>query len=112
MLALLGSACTAFAILAIALLTLGLNHPQAPRWVQGEATAFISGVIVTIVLGLGLGCLALTGMEILAGDTTLADVAALLGTLALVVLALRALKVGARLQGYQAAPVPIPPPAA
>jgi hypothetical protein len=111
MFAVLGSASTALAILAIALLTLALNHPNAPRWVQGEATAFLGGVIVTIVLGLGLGCLALTGAEILAGDTTLADVAAPLGALALVVLALRALKVDARMQGYQAASVPIPPPA-
>ena len=110
MLAVLGSASTALAILAIAFLTLALNHPKAPRWVQGEATAFLGAVIVTIVLGLGLGCLALTVAEILAGDTTLADVAAPLGALALVVLALRALKVGARLQGYQAAP--IAPPAA
>jgi hypothetical protein len=112
MLAVLGSACTAVAILAIALLTLAFNHPNAPRWVQREVIAFLSGVIVTIVLGLGLGCLALTGANMLAGGTTVAELAALAGALALVVLVLRALKVGARLQSYEATATPLQPPTA
>jgi heme/copper-type cytochrome/quinol oxidase subunit 3 len=109
MLAVLGSACTAFAILAIAFLALAFNHPNAPRWLQTEITVFVCAVGVTIVLGLGLGCLAVTGANMLAGGSTVAEVAALAGALALVVLVLRALKLGARLQGYQAAAMPLPP---
>jgi hypothetical protein len=109
MLAVLGSACTAFAILAIAFLSLAFNHPNGPRWLQTEITVFVCAVGVTIVLGLGLGCLAVTGANMLAGASTFADVAALAAALALVVLVLRALKVGARLQGYQAAAMPLPP---
>ena len=112
MLAVMGSAFTAFAILAIALMTLAFNHPSAPRWVQRELTAQLSAVAVTIVLGVGLACLVLMLGQMLAGGIALVEVAALSGALALVVLLLRALKVGARLQGYQAVPTPIVPPAA
>lgn len=112
MLAVMGSAFTASAILAIALMTLAFNHPRAPRWVQRELTAQLSAVAVTIVLGVGLACLVLTAGQVLADGIALLDVAALTAALALVVLALRALKVGARLQGYQAVPAPTLPPAA
>jgi hypothetical protein len=112
MLAVMGSAFTALAILAIALMTLAFNHPRAPRWVQRELTAQLSAVAVTIVLGVGLACLVLTAGHVLAAGIALLELAALIGALALVVLVLRALKVGARLQGYQAVPAPIVPPAA
>lgn len=112
MVAVLGSACTAGAILAIALLMLTFNHPRTPRWLQGELPVFLSGVIVTIVLGLGLGSLALTVAHILADGVTSTELAALAGALALVVLVLRALQVGPRLAGYRAAAAPLPPPAA
>lgn len=112
MLAVMGSAFTAFAILAIALMTLAFNHPRAPRWVQRELTAQLSAVAVTIVLGVGLACLVLTAGHVLADGIALLELAALIAALALVVLVLRALKVGARLQGYQAVPAPIVPPAA
>lgn len=112
MLAVMGSAFTAVAILAIALLTLALNHPKAPRWVQREVTAFLSAVLVTIILGMGLTCLVLTAGHVLADGIALVEAAALAGALALVALALRGLKVGARLQSYRAATTPILPPAA
>ena len=112
MLAVMGSAFTAFAILSIALLTLAFNHPRAPRWVQRELTAQLGAVAVTIVLGLGLACLVLTGGHMLADGVAIFEAAALAGALALVVLALRALKVGLRLQGYRATATPILPPAA
>jgi len=112
MLAVMGSAFTAFAILAIALMTLAFNHPRAPRWVQRELTAQLSAVAVTIVLGVGLACLVLTAGHVLAGGIAVVELAALAAALALVVLGLRALKVGVRLQGYQVAATPVLPPAA
>jgi hypothetical protein len=111
MLAVMGSAFTAVAILTIALLTLAFNHPRAPRWVQRELTAQLSAVAVTIALGLGLACLALTAGHMLADGVAIGEVATLAGALALVVLTLRALKVGLRLQAYRAATTPDLPPA-
>jgi hypothetical protein len=112
MLAVMGSAFTAIAIVSIALMTLAFNHPRAPRWVQRELTAQLSAVAVTIVLGVGLACLALTVGHFLADGVALVEVAALAAALALVVVVLRALKIGARLQGYAAVPAPTLPPAA
>jgi multisubunit Na+/H+ antiporter MnhB subunit len=111
MLAVMGSAFTAFAIIAIALMALAFNHPRAPRWVQRELTAQLSAVLVTIILGVGLACLAMTAGHVLADGIALVELAALAGALALVVLVLRALKVGVRLQGYQVVTTPTLPPA-
>ena len=83
--AVMGSAFTAFAILAIALMALAFNHPRAPRWVQRELTAQLSAVLVTIVLGVGLACLAMTVGHVLADGVALVELAALAGALALVV---------------------------
>ncbi len=111
MLALLGSACTAAAILAVALAALLFNHPNAPRWAQRELTAQLCGVAITIVLGLGLASLAMTAAHLLADGITLAEAAVLAGGLALVVVMLRALGFAARLQRHQAAAVALVPPA-
>ena len=112
MLAVIGSAFTAGAILAIALMAVAFNHPRAPRWLQRELTAQLSAVAATLVLGTGLACLALTASHVLAAGIALGEAAVLAGGLALVVVVLRALKVGTRLQGYQAVPAPTLPPAA
>jgi hypothetical protein len=104
MFAVIGSASLTGGILAIALLTLLFGNPNAPRWTQRELTAQLASVAVTITLGLGIGCLVfLAPQQIMAEGVTLVEIAALGGSLALVVLALRALKVGARLRAYQAA---------
>ncbi|HEX5795237.1 MAG TPA: hypothetical protein VFY19_05325 [Geminicoccaceae bacterium] len=110
-----GSALSAGAILAIALLTLLFANPSAPRWTQRELTAQLASVVVTMVLGLGLGCLVfLAPQQIKAEGLTLVEVAALGAALALIVLVLRALRVGARVRAYQASALTIPvvPPAA
>ena len=110
-----GSALTAGAILAVALLTLLFANPSAPRWTQRELTAQLASVVVTMVLGLGLGCLVfLAPQQIKAEGLTLVEVAALGGALALIVLVLRRLKVGARVRAYQASGLTLPavPPAA
>jgi hypothetical protein len=110
MLALIGSACTAVAILAVALAALACNHPNAPRWVQRELTAQLCGVVITIVLGLGLACLARTAVHLLADGITLVEAAVLAGGIALVVVTLRTLKFGARLRRHQASAVALVPP--
>jgi hypothetical protein len=110
-----GSALSAGAILAIALLTLLFANPSAPRWTQRELTAQLASVVVTMVLGLGLGCLVfLAPQQIKAEGLTLVEVAALAGALALIVLVLRRLKVGARVRAYQGSGLTLPavPPAA
>jgi hypothetical protein len=110
-----GSALTAGAVLAVALLTLLFANPLAPRWTQRELTAQLASVVVTMVLGLGLGCLVfLAPQQIKAEGLTLVEVAALGGALALIVLVLRWLKVGARVRAYQASglTLPVVPPAA
>ena len=112
MLAVLGSALTAFAILAIALSILAFNHPNAPRWLRRELTAQLSAVSITIILGAGLACLVVTAAHVLAGGSALAEVIVPAGALALVVVALRALKVGARLRDHQSAATALVPPAA
>ena len=112
MLAVLGSACTASAIVAIALLSLAFNHPKTPRLLRAEVVVFLRGVVVTIALGVGLGCLAVTGRSILAGSASLAEFVAAAVALALIVLVLRTLKLGARLESYRVAALPLPPPAA
>ncbi len=111
-----GSALTAGAIVLIALLTLLFANPSAPRWTQRELTAQLGSVVVTIMLGVGLGCLLfLAPQQIKAEGLTLVEVAALGGALALIVLVLRALKVGTRVRAYQGSGLAIPtvvPPAA
>lgn len=104
MYAVYGSAFTAGAVLAIALLALLFANPSAPRWTQRELTAQLASVAVTVPLGLGLGLLALSPSQMMADGATLAELAALAGGVALVVLTLRTLKVGARLRGYRATP--------
>ena len=113
MYAVYGSALTAGAILAVALLALLFANPSAPRWTQRELTAQLAAVAVTIPLGLGLGLLALSPGQMMADGVTLAGLAALAGGVALVVLTLRALKIGHRLRAYQAtaaAALARPPP--
>lgn len=116
MYAVYGSALTAGAILAVALLALLFANPSAPRWTQRELTAQLAAVAVTIPLGLGLGLLALSPSQMMADGVTLAGLAALAGGVGLVVLTLRALKIGARLRAYQATAAaalalpPAPPP--
>jgi hypothetical protein len=116
MYAVYGSTLTAAAIVAIALLTLLFANPSAPRWTQRELTAQLAAVLVTMILGLGLGCLLfLAPQQIKAEGLTLVEVAAFGGSLALILLVLRALKVGARVRAYQASGLALPtvvPPAA
>jgi len=104
MYAVYGSALTAGAILAVALLALLFANPAAPSWTQRELTAQLASVVVTIPLAVGLGLLALSPSQMMTDGITLAGLAALAGGLALVVLTLRGLKVGARLRVYQATP--------
>jgi hypothetical protein len=104
MYAVYGSALTAGAIFAVALLALLFANPSAPRWTQRELTAQLASVAVTIPLGLGLGMLALSPSQMMADGVTLAGLAALAGGVVLVVLMLRALKIGARMRAYQATP--------
>ena len=109
MYAVIGSASLAAGILAVALLALLFGNPHAPRWTQRELIAQLSSVVVTVMIGLGLGCLVfLAPQQITAEGLTLAEVAALGGALALIVLVLRALKVGARLRAYQTSGLVIP----
>lgn len=106
MYAVYGSALTAAGILAIALLALLFAHPSAPRWTQRELTAQLASVGVTLLLGFGLGCLVfLAPQQMRAEGVTVVEIAALGGTLALVVLVLRTLKIGARRRAYQATAV-------
>ena len=113
MYAVYGSVLTAGAVLAVAVLALLFANPSAPRWTRRELTAQLASVAVTIPLGLGLGLLALSPSQMMADGVTLAGLAALAGGLALVVLTLRALKVGARLRAYRAtAAAELPLPAA
>jgi hypothetical protein len=104
MYAVYGSALTAGAILAVALLALLFANPSAPRWTQRELTAQLASVAVTIPLGLGLGLLALSPSQMMAEGVTLPGLAALVCGVALVVLTLRALKIGARRRADQATP--------
>jgi hypothetical protein len=101
MYAVYGSALTAGAILAVALLALLFANPSAPRWTQRELTAQLASVAVTIPLGLGLGLLVLSPSQMMADGVTLAGLAALAGGVALVALMLRGLKIGARMRAYQ-----------
>jgi len=105
MYAVYGSALTAGAILAVALLALLFANPSAPRWTQRELTAQLASVVVTIPLAVGLALLALSPSQMMANGVTFAGLAALAGGVALVLLMLRALKVGARLRAYQATAV-------
>jgi hypothetical protein len=109
MFAVIGSASLAGGILAVALLALLFGNPNAPGWVQRELTAQLASVAVTMILGLGIGCLLFLAPKQMSADgVTLVEVAALVGALALIVLVLRALKVGARLRAYQATGLAIP----
>jgi hypothetical protein len=116
MYAVIGSVSLAAGILAVALLALLFANPNAPRWTQRELTAQLTSVVVTMMLGLGLGCLLfLAPQQIKAEGLTLVEVAALGGSLALIVLVLRALRVGTRVRAYQASGLAVPtvvPPAA
>jgi len=109
MFAVIGSASLAGGILAVALLALLFGNPNAPRWTQRELTAQLASVVVTMMLGLGLGCLLfLAPQQMMAEGVTALEIAALGGSLAFIVLVLRALKVGVRLRAYEAAAPVIP----
>jgi hypothetical protein len=109
MFAVSGSASLTGGILAIALLTLLFGNPNAPRWTRRELTAQLASVAVTLMLGLGIGCLVfLAPQQMMAKGVTLVEVAALGGSLALIVSVLRALKVDARVRAYQTAGLTLP----
>jgi hypothetical protein len=109
MFAVIGSASLAGGILAVALLALLFGNPNAPRWTQRELTAQLASVVVTMMLGFGVGSLVfLAPQQMMDEGVTLVEIGALGGSLALIVLVLRALKVGARLRAYEAAGLAIP----
>jgi hypothetical protein len=108
MYAVLGSVLTTGALLAVALLMLLFRNPAAPRWTRLELVAELCAVVVTAALGLGIAYLAMTPHQLMTDGVRLIDVAAIAGSLLVLVIVWRALRVRARLQAYAAAASPAP----
>lgn len=104
MYAITGSTLTAGGLAAVMLLTLVLRHPRGPRWLQTELAASLLAVVVTGILGAGLGCLALVPHEVISHGADLVEVAAMGGSLVALLIVWQALRPRRRADGAADAP--------
>jgi hypothetical protein len=91
MYAITGSVLTVGGLLAVMLLMLLYRHPAAPGWIRAELAASLLAVVVTGMLGIGIGYLALTPARLLSGDASATELAVMGGSLAVLLLVGRAL---------------------
>jgi hypothetical protein len=91
MYAILGSVLTVGGLLAVMLLMLLFRRPAAPGWIRSELAASLLAVVVTAMLGIGIGYLALTPHQFLSQGASATELTVMGGSLAVLLIAGRAL---------------------
>ena len=98
-----GSCIAGLGILITGLLALLFRNPNAPRWTRPEIVAMLICVPVTATTGVGLGYAAYGVSQLVKGAGDPDELLVLVGVLAVLALAWRALRIRGRLQDYAAA---------
>jgi hypothetical protein len=95
-----GSVVAGAGILLIGLLALVFRNPRAPRWTRPELVVFLIMVLVTGMIGFGLGYVFYGGSALLRGGGDIRELAVLALVPAVVALIFHALGIKGRLRAY------------